>query len=109
MSKQTGIYAFIVAVITPFLIWALVASMARRHPRLLEQIYPVVKNLAWVLYVGAVVLVLFGMGDSIDRKIGSIGVTFSGGFNLMYGWMRRRVELEPKASTGGWWPTPKDY
>lgn len=105
-----AIDAFIVALVTPFLIWALVAVMARKDPRLLERIYPAVKNIAWAMYGGWIVLLLFAIGESIDRKISGIGFTLYSGVNLMCGWIRRRVEPEADpAASEGWWPTPKDY
>jgi hypothetical protein len=117
MSRQTAIYAFIGALITPFLIWALLATTARRNPRLLESIYPGVKVLTWGMYAGMLLCIMFStfsIGNSIDRKtvayVWAIGFPFYGGINLMRGWIRRRVEpeAEPKPSEG-WWPTPKDY
>jgi hypothetical protein len=109
MSRQTAIYAFVV--VAPFLIWGLVAAMARKDTQLLERIYPVARFLGWITIGATIVLLLLRMGDIIDRKILAIGASFQVGINLMHAWMLCRLEpdAKPGASEGGWWPTPKDY
>ena len=111
VTRQLAIYAFIVALISPFLIWALLGSMARRNPLLLAKVYPFVKILAWGMWVPAVLCIFFGIIGS-SRTFASVGCiifAFYSGINLMLGWIRKRIKPNPPATTNGLQPTPKNF
>lgn len=90
------------------------ASMARRNPSLLAKVYPSVKILAWGMYGAAILCMLFGIigRSKTFASVGWIVLAFYGGINLMLGWIRRRIKLNPPATTdagNALPPTPKSF
>lgn len=103
---------FIAALVSPFLLWVAIAMMARRRPQVLPRIYPAVKIVTWGLWISAVAWCAYSFYGSPNHFYRTYAVfwPFYGGTNLIYQWMRRRVDPtanQPKA-VEGWWPAPKD-
>ena len=105
-------YLWVVAVILPFLIWALLAKLSHSRPDILPRIYPVLKVIAWGIWMVFVAWVLYGLSGRLERKTfyGINGILWGlmGGSNLLYSWVRRRVAPDSAKKYEGWWPTPKD-
>jgi hypothetical protein len=105
-------YRWVVAMVLPFLIWAVVAKLSRNHPEILPRSYPWLKGLAWgawALFVASGLYGLFGASErtTFFRTPWILGA-FSSGINLVYHWVRRRVDPSAYKKYEGWWPTPKD-
>jgi hypothetical protein len=105
-------YQWVVAMVLPFLIWAVLAKLSRNHPGILPRSYPWLKGLAWgtwALFVAAGLYDLFGASErKIFFRTPWILGAFSSGINLVYHWVRRRVDPDSIKTYEGWWPTPKD-
>jgi hypothetical protein len=104
------LYQWVLAMVSPLLLWAVLVRVARRHPGILPRIYPLLKILAWVLWAFAAVCGLYGLLAMPGRNIYyGIGFALFSGINLIYHWVRRRVDPASYIKKDyGWWPTPKD-
>ncbi|MGB9121185.1 MAG: hypothetical protein WCE73_11240 [Candidatus Angelobacter sp.] len=106
------LYRWMVAMVLPFLIWAVLVKLSRNHPGILPRSYPWLKVLtwgAWVLFVASGLYGLVGISETktFFRTFWTLGA-FSSGTNLVYHWVRRRVDPDAYKKTEGWWPTAKD-
>jgi uncharacterized membrane protein YfcA len=106
------LYRWVVAMVLPFLIWAVLAKLSRNHPGTLPRSYPWLKVLTWGtwgLFVASGLYALFGISESkaFFRTSLTLGA-FSSGINLVYHWVRRQVDPDAYKKYEGWWPTPKD-
>ena len=105
-------YTWVVAMVLPFLIWAVLAKLSHSRPEILPRIYPVLKVIAWGIWVSFVVWALYGLSGRLERKTfyGINGILWGlmGGTNLLHSWVRRRVAPDSAKKYEGWWPTPKD-
>jgi hypothetical protein len=76
------------------------------------RIYPVLKVIAWGIWMGFAAWVLYGLSGRLERKTfyGINGILWGlmGGTNLLHSWVRRRVDPGSVKTYEGWWPTPKD-
>ena|SRR5579864_755424 len=105
-------YRWVVAMVLPFLIWAVLVKLARNHPAILRQAFPWLKVVvwgAWAIFVAAGLYSLFGASDwmTFFRTSWILGAVYSG-INLVYHWVRRRIDPDSVKTHEGWWPTPKD-
>jgi len=110
---QPFLYQWVLATVSPLLFWAVLVKLARYNPGILPRIYPLLKGLAWGLWASVVAWGLCGLFGIPERqnfyKINGIIVALAGGTNLMYHWVRRRVDPQAYVKTSdGWWPAPKD-
>jgi hypothetical protein len=105
------VYRWVVAMVLPLLIWAVLVKLARNHPAILHQSHPWLKVVAWgawAIFVAAGLYGLFGTSErSFFRAFWTLGA-FSSGINLLYHWVRRRVDPDSVKTYEGWWPTPKN-
>jgi len=107
-------YQWVAAMVLPFLIWAVLAKLSHSRPDILPRIYPVLKVIAWGIWVSFVAWTLYGLSGRPERKTfyGINGILFGlmGGTNLMYHWVRRRVHPEAyvKEPNEGWWPSKRE-
>ncbi len=105
-------YRWVVAMVSPFLIWAVLVRVSHSKPDILSRIYPGLKVTAWALWAFFVAWGLFGLFGVPERKtfygINGIFSGLMGGINLMHSWVRRRVDPDSFKTYEGWWPTPKD-
>jgi hypothetical protein len=105
-------YRWVVAMVLPLLIWAVVAKLSRNHPEILPRSYPWLKGFAWGAWAFFVASGLYGLFGASERttffRTSWILGTFSSGINLVYHWVRRRVDPNAYKKYKGWWPTPKD-
>jgi hypothetical protein len=107
-------YQWLLATVSPFVIWAVLAMLSRRHPGILERVFPFLRILVWGLWGAAIGVSLYNIffivpGTSHFYVHTAIPVSLSGGMNLVYRWVRDRVS-PPRAKEPeyGWLPTPKD-
>jgi hypothetical protein len=105
------VYRWVVAMVLPFLIWAVLVKLARNHPAILRQSHPWLKVVAWgawAIFVAAGLYSLFGASErSFFGACWTLGA-FSSGINLLHSWVRRRVDPDSVKTYEGWWPAPKD-
>ena len=105
-------YRWVVAMVTPLLIWAALVRLSHSKPDILSRVYPVLKATAWVLWAFFVAWILFGLSGALEWKtfygVNLILFGLNGGTNLMHSWVRRRVDPDSVKTEEGWWPTPKD-
>ncbi len=105
------VYRWMVAMVLPFLIWAVLVKLARKHPAILRQSYPWLKVVAWGAWAIFVALGLYSLYATSERSFfrafWTLGA-FSSGINLLRSWVRRRVDPDSIKTYEGWWPRPKD-
>ena len=110
LTRLLAVIVFVAAMVTPGVIWALLAIFARRSPRLLSDAYPVLRVLAWTLYLAAgicgIAAVLGIPSLRTFSKIFPALAVFSGGMNLTHAWVRRKIDPAAfqKEPDSGWWP-----
>ncbi len=106
------LYRWVVAMVLPFLIWAVLAKLSHSRPDILPTIYPALKVIAWGIWVSFVVWDLYGLSGRLEWKTfygtNAILGGLMGGTNLIHSWVRRRVDPDSVRKYEGWWPTPKD-
>src|SRR5579871_5873319 len=89
------VYRWMVAMVLPFLIWAVLVKLARKHPAILRQSYPWLKVVAWGAWAIFVALGLYSLYATSERSFfrafWTLGA-FSSGINLLRSWVRRRVD-----------------
>jgi hypothetical protein len=106
------LYGFISVIALPLLLWTWLAKFAQSHPDILPRIYLPLKILAWILWSCAVAAGSYSVfgppGLKVFAKTGILISNFSLGLNLMYTWVRRRVDPDSFKKEDGWWPAPKD-
>lgn len=100
------------AIVSPFLLWATIAMIARRRPEVLSHLYPVVRIVTWAGWLSVIAWGAYGPLFQAVQFLQSEyrPLVLYSGISLMYHWMRRRVvpvSNQPKL-TEGWWPAPKD-
>lgn len=104
-------YPWVVAMVLPFLLWAVLVKLSHSRPDILPRIYPVLRVIAWGLWVSFVTWSLYGLFGRLERKTfyGMNGILWGlMGTNLMHSWVRRRVVPDSAKKYEGWWPAPKD-
>jgi hypothetical protein len=104
------LYQWVLATVLPFLLWAVLAKIARRDPGILPHVLPWLKVLAYGLWFSSAAWGLYSLWPGKTfHAINAVFVALSGGTQLIYDWVRRRVD--PRANVkerDGWKPTPKD-
>ena len=112
MLTNPHLYEFLLALALPHVFWVLLAILAARNPRLLPRLYPFLRALAWTLLGSALAWMSGALFFHTKNfyAINAILIALSGGTNLVYSWVRRRVSPGPmvKEPDHGWWPTPKE-
>ena len=114
-SRLLAVILFAVAMVTPGVIWVLLAIFARRSPGLLSDAYPVLKVLAWTFYLAAGICGLAGVlgipSHQTFSKIFPALAVFSGGINLAHAWVRRKIDPAAlhKETDSGWWPAKREF
>jgi len=114
MSKQSSIEIFVLATILPFLLWAVLAVIARKDMQLLTRIYPWLRALswaAWALPLAIYLLIFTGAFQHRQIVFFFAAITFNGGIQLARSWVQSRVEPDavPCSSSDGWWPAKRDF
>ncbi|HEY2496939.1 MAG TPA: hypothetical protein VGK24_07710 [Candidatus Angelobacter sp.] len=108
------LYEWLLAFVSPLLIWALLKKIARRHPAILPRIYPLLKTLTWSIWVAMVMWGLYCLlgqpGTKVFFKGQLLILNLFNGVNQMRHWVGRRVDpiSYSRESAYGWWPTPKE-
>ena len=114
-SRLLAVILFVIAMVTPGVIWALLAIFSRRSPGLLLSAQPVLKVLAWTFYLAAGLCCLAGVfgipSHQTFFKIFPALTASSGGMNLVYGWVRRKVDPSAfhRKPDSGWWPAKREF
>lgn len=106
------LYRWMVAMVLPFLIWAVLVKLSRNHQAILRRSHPWLKVLAWgtwALFIASGLYGLFGTSERVTffRAYWTLGA-FSSGINLLYHWVRRRLDPDAYKKYEDWWPTKKD-
>jgi hypothetical protein len=91
------LYRWVVAMVLPLLIWAVLVKISRNHPGILPRAYPMLRVFAWGIWASFIAWGLYGLIGTAERKnfyaINGIIFGLLSGTNLMYHWVRRRVDL----------------
>jgi hypothetical protein len=102
---------FVVAATTPLLLWAVLATVARRRPALLPALYPWLTGLSWATWGLMMVFFLVDLAKpTAPMTRGLYLLPLVTGLNVVRGWVGKRVDPTafPTPSPDGWWPAPKD-
>jgi hypothetical protein len=97
------------AIVFPIALWVAIAKIAENHPGLLPRVYDVVEMLTWGLWIADAALLVYCLNPRPD-KIHSMRVILfilSAGVQLVYSWIRRRVDPVVRHPGYGWWPAGK--
>jgi len=107
-------YQWVLATVFPLLVWAVLVKLARRSPGILPPVLQWLRGLAWGLWFFLILWGLYclfaGVGSGVFFTVQPLIFATLGGTNLMYHWVRRRVNPEAyvKEPNEGWWPSKRE-
>src|SRR5579884_1587886 len=84
-----------IALVLPFLLWAVLAKLSRKDPSVLSRIYPGLKVLVFGLWIAMSMIWILHMGGHLPHinifALSLVYISLYGGLVQMYHWVRRRI------------------
>ena len=108
MLTDPYLYKFVASIVAPLLLWTVLVRFARSHPDILQGMYSPLKIFTWALWFCTVATgfyVVVGLSSlKTFARTQILIANFSGGVNLIYMWVKRRVDPDSFKKHEGWRP-----
>ena len=102
------LYKFVASIVAPLLLWTVLVRFTRSHPDILPGMYSPLKIFTWALWSCTVATGFYVvLGPSSLKTFARTQIliaNFSGGVNLIYMWVKRRVDPDSFKKHEGWRP-----